>query len=70
MQCEEKVKLVEAHHEASAAYSRLARMLSGTIGTAGSVAEYKKLRLAVDEARIKSQEAHAAVARHSAEHGC
>lgn len=69
MGCEEKARLVEEHHHAALAYSQAARTLNGKMRNTPA-SEYKKLREVMEEARTKSQEAHAAVQRHILEHGC
>ena len=65
MECEEKSRLIEEHGRVERAYSRAARMLRGKSGTRSAEDQQ-----AFDEARIKSQDARAAVKRHIAEHGC
>jgi len=65
MECEEKAKLIEELTRAALAYSRAARALRGKTGTRSAEDQQ-----ALDEARIKSQDARAAVKRHIAEHGC
>jgi YVTN family beta-propeller protein len=65
MECEEKSRLIEEHSRVAVAYSRAARALRGRTGTRSAEDQQ-----ALDEARIKSQDARAAVKRHIAEHGC
>jgi hypothetical protein len=65
MKCEEKSRLIEEHSRGAMAYSHAARALRGKTGTRS--AEDQK---ALGEARIKSQNARAALKRHIAHHGC
>ena len=65
MGCEEKSRLIEEHSRVALAYARAARALRAKTGTRSAEDQQ-----ALDEARIKSQEARAAVERHIAEHGC
>ena len=65
MECGEKSRLIEEHSRVALAYSRAARALRGKRGTRSAEGQQ-----ALDEARIKSQDARAAVKRHIAEHGC
>ena len=67
MDCEEKARLVEEHHQAALAYSLAARVLNAS---RGRDAEHEQRRAAADAARNKSKEARAALKRHIAEHGC
>jgi hypothetical protein len=65
MECEEKSRLIEEHSRVALAYARAARALRAKTGTRSAEDQQ-----ALDEARITSQEARAAVERHIAEHGC
>jgi hypothetical protein len=69
MNCPEKARLIEEHHQAALIYSQATRALSEIRGLS-EVSEYKRLSTAVDEARAKSIEARLAIIRHTAEHGC
>jgi hypothetical protein len=69
MECEEKARLLRAHHRAASANSHAVKDLNTKMRNI-SVAEYKILRAAADEARIKSTEARTALKRHQAKHGC
>jgi hypothetical protein len=69
MTCEEKARLVEAHHLKALSYARASRVLNRKRGTVPAP-EYAQLQDAAERARIQSEEAHRAIQQHIADHGC
>ncbi len=69
MPCEEKARLVAAHHLAAVVYSRAAIARNRSKQTS-PYSEYERLCRAANDARIKCKETHRAFERHVAEHGC
>jgi hypothetical protein len=69
MACDEKVRLVEAHHMAALAYARAVKALNGSSKT-GSAEERNRLKDVADDAKASSKEARRLVQQHTAEHGC
>ena len=67
--CDEKAKLLKEYDRATAMFSKAVATLNAKMGTSPK-AVYDGLRMAADEARMKSEHARLALERHSAEHGC
>jgi hypothetical protein len=67
--CEQKAKLSEECVAARATFARDVRRLRRHIGTS-TIAEYKRLQLSSDEARMKCERARLALERHVVMHKC
>lgn len=67
--CEAKRRLLDDYQAATEAFSRGLTVLNDRIGTS-SRDEYDRLRRAVDDARLKSEEARLVLERHVADHAC
>ena len=67
--CAEKQRLLNAYEAATADFSSQLTTLNRGIGTT-SKERYEHLRRAVDEARVRSEQARLALERHVGEHAC
>jgi hypothetical protein len=69
MACEEKTRLMSEYETATAKLSAAVREFRGRMSTVPK-AEYERLNRAVNEGRLKSEQARLAVRRHIAAHEC
>jgi hypothetical protein len=67
--CEEHRDLLKAYREAVATFSGALEALETARATA-SRAKYQQMAQHVEEARLVSEKARIALAKHTAEHGC
>lgn len=69
MVCKEKTRLVNEYEMKTNKFAAVLTELHQKMGTSLK-AEYDRLQLLVDEARIQSEQARLALERHIAEHNC
>lgn len=67
--CSKKTQLLADYQSATARFSLAVTDLNEKMGVSPK-SEYDRLRMAADDARMKSEEARLALERHTAEHGC
>ena len=67
--CEEKATLTRRYVAASGDYTRSVQVLHQCTGVM-TKAEYEELRRSSENAKRTAEQAHAALNRHIAEHGC
>jgi hypothetical protein len=67
--CDEKAALLRAYSFAASDYGRAVKVLHEHLGTLLK-GEYEKMREFSERAMRTADEARAALARHTAEHGC
>ena len=67
--CEEKYRLLEEYKNCLTVFSELVRVLDSTRATT-SKEQYELLRLRVNQAHERCEEARLAWERHVREHGC
>jgi len=69
MTCDEKERLANEYEATTAKFLEAVRQLQRDMGTS-TKAEYERLRLASDEARVGSERARLALEQHVAAHQC
>ena len=67
--CEEKGRLLQAYNDATREFSERVAAMNAKIGITQKK-DYELLERAVEDARLKSEQARIAYERHVADHGC
>jgi hypothetical protein len=67
MVCEEKTRPVDAYSAATLVFAKAMQELRRNIGTSS---DYKRLRRAPNDTRVKAEQARLALEQHNAAHRC
>lgn len=67
--CEEKTRLLRMYSFATSDYNRAVLVMHERVGVM-SRRQYERIRAYAEKTRLAAQGAHAALEKHTAEHGC